>query len=75
MLCPKWELHTHRELAKMLINIIFNGYNDFLAFSCFNFVGIMMNILVTAKDVQNAVGILKMLLKTNAKGKWGLLRT
>lgn len=75
MLCPKWKLHTHRELAKMLINIIFNGYNDFLAFSCFNFVGIMMNILVTAKDVQNAVGILKMLLKTNAKGKWGLLRT
>ena len=75
MLCPKWELHTHRELAKMLINIIFNGYNDFLAFSCFNFVGIMMNILVTAKDVQNAVGILKMFLKTNAKGKWGLLRT
>lgn len=59
----------------MLINIIFNGYNHFLAFSCFNFVGIMMNILVTAKDVQNAVGILKMLLKTNAKGKWGLLRT
>ena len=57
----------------MLINIIFNGYNHFLAFSCFNFVGIMMNILVTAKDVQNAVGILKMLLKTNAKGKWGLL--
>ena len=53
----------------MLINIIFNVYNDFLAFSCFNFVGIMMNILVTAKDVQNAVGILKMLLKTNAKGK------
>ena len=75
MLCPKWELHTHRELAKMLINIIFNGYNDFLAFSCFNFVGIMMNILVTAKDVQNAVGIVKMFLKTNAKGKWGLLRT
>ena len=75
MLCPKWKLHTHRELAKMLINIIFNVYNDFLAFSCFNFVGIMMNILVTAKDVQNAVGILKMLLKTNAKGKWGLLRT
>ena len=59
----------------MLINIIFNVYNDFLAFSCFNVVGIMMNILVTAKDVQNAVGILKMLLKTNAKGKWGLLQT
>ena len=34
-----------------------------------------MNLLVTAKDVQNAVGILKMLLKMNAKGKWGLLRT
>ena len=57
----------------MLINIIFNGYNDFLALSCFNFVGIMMSLLVTASNVQNAVGILKMLLKTNAKGKWGLL--
>ena len=29
---------------------------------------------MTANNVQNAVGILKMLLKTNVKGKWGLLQ-
>ena len=34
-----------------------------------------MRKLVTAKNVQSAVGVMKMLSKRNVKVKWGLLQT